>query len=181
MKKNKVLLCLMMVLLILGQSLLFSVSATSKGKYKRKYSQPYFTNPIYGLKQHRFIYITTPPVWTKYKFVANQPRKGTYLNKGDGLYYGESGGSSASVSFSLGYAGMSVSMDVPLGKVSDYYGTFKRANKRGYYKIKAKKQIIPTIWLIQYRDTPYSKWSKGVVYNKTYKVNRVVPVLQKIK
>lgn len=187
MKKvnGKIILCMFIVLFVVVQSLTYPVLAVSSNKYNRVIGDPYYTNPSIGSKQHRFIIITTDPVWTKYKYVSKQPKKGTYLQKGDGLFYGEKGGDSTSISISLGYAGISVAMSVPVGVINDDYGTFKRANKKGYYKLKVKKQIIPRVALIQYRNREiggkWSKWTKPKVYMKTYDVNRVVPVLQKIK
>ncbi len=146
-----------------------------------------FTNNS-NTEQWRFIVVTKDPQWTNYKVVSGQPTKGTHLRKGDMLYYNDSGGSSANVSFScaLGVAGVgsvSVSVSVPLGQASGSgVGTALRASKEGYYVIKARKYIQPTITFVQYRyrsvtSNSWGSWTNPSVHNKEYTVVKKDPVL----
>lgn len=173
----------MSILFVLVFSL-FIPTVTALAADKTVYSQPYYSSSILGNTQHRFITITKDPKWTSYKWVSGQPSKGTYLKKGDSLYYGESGGA-ASISFVVGYGCASVSFNVPLGKAnSSHMGKSLKANKSGYYKIRAKKYIQPTIKLIQYRyrtNGKWGSWRKASYYSKSYKVVRSYSELVSIK
>lgn len=96
-----------------------------------------FSYPTRPDEQWRFITVMKDPVWTKLASVEGQPTKGTYLKKGDYLFY----------------------------------GIALKADTSGYYIIKAKKKIKPTITLIQYRhknSAKWGSWEKKSVYSKTY-------------
>ncbi len=182
MKKNKII-SLLLVFTLLNCSLMYATPVMAKDSIVT--SPPYYSDPTPGNTQHRFITITKDPAWTSYKYVSGQPTKGTYLEAGDGLYYGESGGSKVSISFAIEYAGcVSVGFSVPIGKMSNsYYGKFLKAKSKGFYKIKARKEIKPTIKLIQYRyrkNGKWGSWGKAKVYSKKYTVVRSQSVLQKI-
>ncbi len=145
-----------------------------------KYSDIYFDSSTPGGSQHQFITITKDYQWTPYKYVAGQPEKGTYLKKGDALFYSESNGNTCSISVSVGFGCGSVGLSIPMGKMAQT-GTSLVASKNGYYKIKVKKQVQPIIMLIRRRANGTSKWGSPSVYKKKYKVIRVYPVLQEIK
>lgn len=52
----------------------------------------------------------------------------------------------------VGYKIGSVSLGIPLGKISNgTLGIGVRATGKGYYKLALNKQVKPTIMLIQYR------------------------------
>lgn len=153
-------------------------------------SDTYNSSPSGGNQQHRFITVVKDPAWTKLKKISGQPTKGTYLKKGDMLFYTEGGGKSVSISFgvSLGStyanASASVSFDVPLGKMnSTQYGKAMRASSPGYYIIKAKKKVQPTIKFIQYRNKQsngkWGAWGKPSVFSKNYKVIQAYSTLVK--
>ena len=98
------------------------------------------------------------------------------------LYYSDAGGKTASVSFGISFgtayanASTTVSFDVPLGKPAGSYGKCLVAHKNGYYVIRAKKEIKPTIQFIQYRykrNGKWQSWTKPKVYSKKYTVCRV--------
>ena len=72
-----------------------------------------------GNKQYRFITIVKSTQWTGNHYVSGQPTKGTYLKNGDMLYYSESGGPNYSLSVGVGYKIGSVSLGIPLGKISN--------------------------------------------------------------
>lgn len=159
------------------------VHAKDSVSYSDVYSQPTDNST-----QWRFIYVTKDSMWTKNKRISGQPQKGTYLKKGDFLYYSESGGESCSLSFALGlssgiFSG-NVSISVPIGKMGAVTtGTGLVAGSKGYYVIKAKKQVKPTITLIQYRKkngNKWGKWGRAQVYNKSYTVQKIKPSLYKI-
>ncbi|KAB1438689.1 hypothetical protein [Candidatus Galacturonibacter soehngenii] len=77
----------------------------------------------------------------------------------------------------------SVSFDVPLGKTyNSYYGKALKADSSGYYIIKAKKYIKPTIKFIQYRHKKNGKWGsweKPSVYSKSYETVKSYSALVK--
>lgn len=168
-------------LLIVTLGLVISnvISAPAYAKDSTSTSYP-FSYPTRPNEQWRFITVVKDSKWTKLTTVQGQPTKGTYLRKGDSLFYGESGGKKASISFGVGlgvkFANVSanVSFSVPLGKAhSSYFGKALKANKSGYYLIKAKKNIKPTIVFIQYRHKKNNKWGtweKASFYSKDYKV-----------
>ncbi len=106
---------------------------------------------------------------------------GTYVEKGNFLFYGESGGESVTISFgvSLGpqYANASanVGISIPLGTVL-YLGQGFKAKKSGRYLIKVKKEVQPTITFIQYRrkvNNSWSEWGKPQVYSTRYELKTV--------
>lgn len=146
-------LLIILAVLVLGNMMSIQVYAKDSVRCSSTFSYP--TN---SKEQWRFITVIKDPAWTKLATVQGQPTKGTYLKKGDYLFYGESGGKSVTISFGVGLgvkyanASASVSFDVPLGKAyNSYYGKALKANKSGYYVIKAKKYVKPTIVFIQYR------------------------------
>ena len=136
-----------------------------------------------GNKQYRFITIVKSTQWTGNHYVSGQPTKGTYLKNGDMLYYSESGGPNYSLSVGVGYKIGSVSLGIPLGKISNgTFGIGVRATGKGYYKLALNKQVKPTIMLIQYRTKQYGKWSswgEPSVYSKKYQTVRIKPALIK--
>lgn len=147
----------------------------------------FYTSPTKRNEQVRYIKVVKDPVWTKLKTVGGQPTKGTYVKKGDSLYYGSSGGTKAPITLSVGvgatygYGSASVSLNIPIGKASSssYYGKILTASKSGYYLIKAKKKVQVTVMFKQYRhrktNNPYSNsgkwgsWGKAKVSSKKYK------------
>ena len=80
-----------------------------------------------GNKQYRFITIVKSTQWTGNHYVSGQSTKSTYLKNGDMLYYSESGGSTYSLSVGVAYGIGSVSLGIPLGKITT--GTFGAAVK----------------------------------------------------
>jgi hypothetical protein len=97
-----------------------------------------FSYPTRPDEQWRFITVIKDPAWTKLASVEGQPTKGTYLEKGDSLFYEEEA---------------------------------LKADTSGYYVIKTKKKIRPTIQLIQYRHNKSGKWGsweEASVYSETY-------------
>ena len=175
----------LVILSIMIFSLLIPATSPILASDQTTISDPYYSDSTgVGNKQHRFITITKDPKWTSCKYISGQPKNGTYLKKGDGLYYGESGGDSTSLSFSLGYGCASVAISVPLGKLgSSHFGQFLKATSKGYYKIKAKKEIQPTITLIQYRiktNGKWGNWGDTKVYMKKYEVLRTKATLERM-
>ena len=125
-----------------------------------------YSYPTNDNEQWRFIYVVKDPQWTPLKVVPGQPTNGTYVEKGNFLFYGESGGESVTISFgvSLGpqYANASanVGISIPLGTVS-YLGQGFKAKKSGRYLIKVKKEVQPTITFIQYRRKVNNSGANG--------------------
>lgn len=169
--------------------LLFSVNANKKlaladtTSYGTIYDYDYTGN-----RQYRFVTVTGDQRWTSYEAVAGQPTNGTYLKKGDGLYYSTSGGNCVTVSIGVNFGCAAVGIAVPLGKIgtSTNYGKFLTASQSGYYKIYAKKYVTPKVVYIQERSRTYnypagytwSGWSTRV-YSKTYTVNKEYSALVK--
>lgn len=189
MRKAKKLLIILMVLVI-GSTIVTPVYAKDKitiGKVIGNYP------PSHPNEQFRLIFVVKDPKWTKLKTVADQPTKGTYLKKGDALFYGEKGGNSVGISFGFslgaGYGSVSgnVSFSIPLGKAySTSYGKILKASKSGYYIIKAKKNIKPTIILIQSRykkpfTNEWGPWEKPKVYTKKYEIVQSYSTLVRVK
>lgn len=146
-----------------------------------------YTNPHNLSEQWRFIIAQKEDRWTKWTVLPDQEPQGTFLKKGDFLYYSRSGGQSVSVAVgvSLGasYANASatVSFNIPLGKCSRYeYGNGLIANKKGYYVIKVRRKIRPIIQFIQYRykkNGKWTSWTKPKYYRKDYKILSTKPEL----
>lgn len=149
-------------------------------------------SPIYtidnGNTQYQFIYYTGDKTWTANKAIAGQPTDGTYLKKGDGLFYYTSGGNSASISIGANFGAGSVSISIPLGKLSSStnVGGVLYASSKGYYKIYMKKQVTPKVVYYRQRKRIYNypqgyvwtDWSTKV-YSTSYEVNKVVATLVK--
>lgn len=99
------------------------------------------------------------------------------------LYYSESGGSTYSLSVGVAYGIGSVSLGIPLGKITTgTFGTAVKATGKGYYKLALNKQVKPTVMLIQYRTMQNGKWSswgKASVYSKSYETVSIKPTLIK--
>ena len=159
------------------------VHAKDRIVYSKVYGYP--TNDT---EQWRFIDIDKEPRWTKLKTIEGQPKNGTYLKRGDALFYGENGGKKVNISFGIGlsakYEGLnaSVSFSIPMGKAyNTYYGKALKADKNGYYVIKAKKYIKPHIQLIQYRrrksTESWGKWDEPKVHDKKYEALQSYSVL----
>ena len=162
-----ILMCNVMIIPVYGKDV-----TTCSGIYS------YSTNDN---EQWRFIYVVKDPQWTPLKVEPGQPTNGTYVEKGNFLFYGESGGESVTISFgvSLGpqYANASanVGISIPLGTVS-YLGQGFKAKKSGRYLIKVKKEVQPTITFIQYRrkvNNCWSEWGKPQVYSTRYELKTV--------
>lgn len=188
----KKLLMLLTVLIIID-----TISIPVYAKDSVSCSGTFYTSPTKRNEQVRYITVVKDPVWTDLKTVAGQPTKGTYLKKGDALYYGSSGGTNAPITLSVGvgatygYGSASVSLSIPLGKASSssYYGKILTASQSEYYLIKAKKEVQVTVVFEQYRrrDTinPYSDtgkwgaWGKAKVSSKKYKTIRTYSKLVK--
>lgn len=142
--------------------------------------------PFFGNDGRWWRYITSSQQkWTTYKYVSGQPSKGTYLKKGNFLFYQSSGGSNVSVSFSVGYGVGSIGISVPLGKpAKSGVGTGLRAPSNGYYKIKVKKLVQISVKTSQACGSknrkPNGKW-KNQYTKKSYKTVRVYPTLVKQK
>ncbi len=159
---------------IIGKSNVWADTTSYSGTYDYDYS---------GSRQYRFITIVKSPQWTGNHYVSGQPTKGTYLKNGDMLYYSESGGSTYSLSVGVAYGIGSVSLGIPLGKISTgTFGTAVKATGKGYYKLALNKQIKATIMLIQYRTRQngvWSSWGSPSVYKKSYETVRIKPTLIK--
>lgn len=136
-----------------------------------------------GNKQYRFITIVKSTQWTGNHYVSGQSTKSTYLKNGDMLYYSESGGSTYSLSVGVAYGIGSVSLGIPLGKITTgTFGAAVKATGKGYYKLALNKQVKQTVMLIQYRTKQNGKWSswgKASVYSKSYETVRIKPTLIK--
>ena len=136
-----------------------------------------------GNKQYRFITIVKSTQWTGNHYVSGQPTKGTYLKNGDMLYYSGAGESTYSLSVGVAYVIGSVSLGIPLGKITTgTFGTAVKATGKGYYKLALNKQVNPTVMLIRYKTKQNGKWSslgKASVYSKSYETVRIKPTLIK--
>lgn len=180
---------LLLIVMILAISNIATIPIYAKDTItisKNIYNYP----PNSPTEQFRFITVVKDSAWTKLETVEGQPTKDTYLKKGDSLFYGASGGKSIGISFgiSLGVAygnvGANVSFSVPLGKVSNsYYGKALKADKAGYYIIKAKKNIKPTIMFKQSRykkvDGKWGDWEKPILFSQSYEVIQEYSILVK--
>ena len=123
---------------------------------------------------------TTETKDTVFKFVTN---KWYWLDKNDQLFYYESAGNPTTITTTVGYGGASVGVTVPLGrKGGKGEGIAKTAKKKGYYRIKAKKNISicirsTRIRTVDEKKRPTSKWGKPFTTKKTYTTNTVTTKL----
>ncbi len=128
---------------------------------KAKYARGYYYRTV----------TVTETKWTSEKYVSGQPKKGTYLKKGDSLSYGENGGSvKANLSMSVGYGIGSVGFSIPLGKQggSGVHAVNLVAKSKGYYKVKAKKQVKTTVIVVQMKSQKAnSAWQNLKPYKTT--------------
>lgn len=119
--------------------------------------------------QYRFVTFTpskSDAKWTGYHNISGQPKHGTWLDKGDMMFYQSNGGSNCSLSFGLGYGYGSISLSVPVGKMaSESYGVAKKAKEKGWYKLKLNKRVKVTVKYIQTRNRYYN-YPKGYVWSK---------------
>lgn len=157
--------------------------------YTKSVSETY-RYPTDSRHEWRFVTITgsdSDAKWTKYHYISGQPKKGTWLKKGDLMFYQSNGGSNSSLSFTVGYGFASVSLDIPIGKISSTsYGVAKQAQKKGWYKIKLKKLVKPIVVYKQSRSYQYSyprgyswtEWSTSI-YSKKNVVLQEKAVLEK--
>jgi hypothetical protein len=179
---------LLIILMALVISDISSIPVYAKDSVS--YSSAY-ARPTKSDEQWRFITVVKDPLWTKLVTVEGQPTKGTYLKKGDSLFYGENGGKSIPISVGVTIAkvvSVGVGFNIPMGKAyNTYYGKSLKADKSGYYIIKAKKKIQPTIKFIQYRhkqngylqNGKWGSWEKAKYYGKNYKVVKAYSTLVK--
>lgn len=188
---------LKILMVIVGGILFFTMSIITASPVLAQSSQ---TSTTYtdstGRNQWRYIYWTGDETWTKYKALGEQPTKGTYCKKGNGLFWYDKGGVAAELNISVGFSGTykkfsvgsSLDFSVSLGKKGTVKkGMLCKASSSGYYKLYVKKKIKPSAVYIQKRsyvyDYPYgykwTQWSTGV-YSKKYKVIQVRPLMKKI-
>lgn len=137
--------------------------------------------------QYRFITVKSKQE-TPLTTIPGQPPNGTYLKKGDALFYGSNGGSSIPVSFGINtaFASLGVSFNIPMGKVyNTHYGSAHYAQSPGYYVIKVKKTLIATVLFQQHRtklsNNRWSEWSKPTFHGKSYTVDSDHPTLVLVK
>ena len=167
----------MLVITAVMVGLICPTGTASAARDKIKVSPAYYCGTTgSGDTQFRFILVTKGSRhWTPWKYVAGQPRRGTYLRKGSALYYGQAGGAKATMSVGFGCYG-SISFSVPIGRREGVSGTILPAHRKGYYKIKARKQGIVKAQFIQWRhrrDGHWSKWSKAKLYRRLFRCERV--------
>ncbi|MGL4483680.1 MAG: hypothetical protein ACRCUS_01905, partial [Anaerovoracaceae bacterium] len=125
--------------------------------------------------------------WTSNSYVAGQPSVGTYLKKGDFLFYTPSGGNTINISMSIGFSVGPVSVGVGMGKqAASGVGVGLKAPEKGYYKIKAKKYVFVTVKttqscgskIVKGKVVPDGKW-KNIFVIKKYSKIKNVPTLVK--
>ena len=111
----------------------------------------------------QFCYKTTEEVVTVSGYMAGQPKYGTVLKKGEGMYYAFSKSSGVSVSLGasvtfFGVASPSISITLPTTQYTDDVGgVIRKASQKGTYKLYGK---------ITYKIT--TKVTYGRPYTRTY-------------
>lgn len=115
----------------------------------------FYTSPTKKNEQVRYITVVKDPVWTDLETVAGQPTKGTYLKKGDSLYYGK----------------------IHSAKQSGYY--LIKAKKEVEVTV-VFKQYRRRNGINPYSDTgKWGAWGKAKVSSKKYKTIRTYSKLVK--